>query len=561
MLSLFRMHKNTIPVVKTWWFWAFLALVCLGLGPWLPWSLDLTEDQKYTLHPSSIKALQALPQDIEIQVYLHGDALPAGFKRMEKELQALLKDMQAKAGKEITIQYIDPSTKKDERLLFRLDSLGIKATNVINQEGGRQVQVLIMPGLVMQSQGKTLGIPLLKGNRLSSPQEIINQSIEGMEYELMAGIQTLMQGQRKKLGFLLDYSQTPAIQQMDLIRALKKKYDLYPVDLGQSPSLDGLDAVCLLQPSKEFNARDLLKIDQFLLKGGKALFLVDGHRVDTLQNQGLLFTPNHQALRGFLYQHGLRLNTSLIKDAQLCAAIPLRVGQMGEQSNIQLMPWPAFPLLQGNAQHVITRNLDAVYAKFSSDIDTVPSPNLKKTPLLSSSPYTQKSQSPATLPFAASIKEFEAKNFQAGSKQIAYLVEGRFQSAFKNQFFENDSLQSSVLREAKQAGALILVADADIALNEVDRKAMQALPLGYDVFSKHQFANKDFLMNAFSYLLDEQQALLSRQKSIVLRPLDKGKIKAEKGFWQGLNLGLPLALLLVLGFVAQQLRKSRYTQA
>jgi gliding-associated putative ABC transporter substrate-binding component GldG len=429
---------------------------------------------------------------------------------------------------------------------------------VVNNENGKQTQLMVFPGIVIEYENKAIGALLLKGNKLSNSQEILNQSIEGLEYEIIQAIQLSQKKERKKIGFLLDYSKVPAAKQMDLIRSMKKKYDLFPVDLGRSMTLDGLDAICLIQPSKTIESKDLFKIDQFLVNGGKAVFLMDGCKVDTIQNQGIVFTPSESGLEELFFRSGVRLNNNIIKDAQLCGAIPLIVGNFGDKPNMQLMPWPAFPLFEGNHANPISRNLDAVYSKFASSIDTFPAVNLVKTVLLNSGSYTQIQKSPATLPFAASGKEFDPQNFTAGPKIAALLNHGYFHSIYTNRPIPNDSLKTYFKEKSTKKGAFILIGDSEIALNELDPKSHQPLPLGYDIFSQHTFANKDFIMNAFSYLLDEQQSLLARNKDVKLRPLDKGKIKEERSFWQSINLSFPILFAISIGFLVIFYRKQKY---
>lgn len=540
-----------------------MGILLIGLSPYIRLRFDLSEEKKFTLSASSIESLRQQDAPIRIKVFLVGDKLPAGFKRMEKALDELLLDLKSTSSQGIEIEKIDvyeayPDESARQKIIFELDSLGIPPTNVVNNEDGKQVQQLVFPGVLIEKGDAQIGVLLLKGNKLSSPQEMLNQSVEGMEYEIMQGIASISQQDRKKIGFFLDYSHVPAIKQIDLISSLKKRYDLYPVDLSASPTLDGLDAICVIQPDRKFSEADQYKIDQFLVKGGKAVFLLDGIRVDTVANQGLVATPIDLGLQNLLFRYGIRLNSDLVKDAQLSGTIPLAVGNFGNKPSIELMPWPAFPLLQGNPISVITRNLDAVYGHFVSSIDTVKGASyLQKTALLKTSPYTQVQQAPATLPFSASGKEFDPKNYVAGSRVIAYLVEGKFVSAFRNRILPFDSLSKSFVATSGNAGGIVVVGDGDVALNGIDLETKSPWGLGFDPFSKHTYANKDFLLNSFHYLLDDGQAMMSRNKTVNLRPLDKVKVKSERAYWQWLNLLIPLGfgILVSAGVIGYRKRK------
>ena len=550
--------------IRAWILFISAGLLLLLASPYILVRWDLSEEKKFTLSESTISTLQALDGPIRIKVYLAGKDLPGGFKRLQKASFAILQDIQRNSPQTISIETIDlyeayPDATLREQQIFQLDSLGLPPTNLVNNEGGKQVQQMVFPGLVIEKGDKKTGVLLLKGNQLASSQEVLNQSVEGLEYEIMQGIQSLMDTDRKKIGFFLDYSRVPAIKQLGLIASLRKSYDLYPVDLSASSTLDGLDAICVIQPDRKFSPTDQFKIDQFLVKGGKGIFFLEGVRVDTIQGQGLVSSPMDVGLEEMLYRYGLRLNANWVKDAQLSGMIPLEVGNFGNKANLQLMPWPAFPLLTGNPASVITKNLDAIYGKFVSSIDTVSgSSGLKKTPLLVTSTYTQAQKAPATLPFASSGKDFNPAQYTSGPQVISYLLEGQFKSIFANRPLPQDSLANGFVAQGQQAGGLIVVGDGDLALNGIDPNTKGPTPLGFDPFAKHTFANRDFILNAFHYLLDDQKALLARNKNIRLRPLDKVKVQEGRSYYQFLNVLFPVGFGILISLLVILYRKRKY---
>ena len=537
-----------------------IGLLLVAISPFVRGRFDLSEEGKFTLSESSEIILNSIDAPLTVEVYLGGDDLPGGFKRLKKETLDLLSDMQASSSAKIEVKLIDvydeyPSEEARAQLTRQLDSLGIPPTNLVHKDNGKQVQQLVFPGLVISKGALKTGVLLLKGNKLASPEQIINQSIEGLEFEIVQAIQSLLPQERKKIGFFVEYSSTPAIAQIDLINSLKRKYDLFPVDLAASPTLDGLDAICVLQPTREFSESDAYKIDQFIVKGGKALFLVDGVKIDTLENQGLAISPRKTGLENILFHYGLRINANLVKDAQLSGMIPLKVGNMGNKPNIQLMPWPSFPLLNGNPKNLITKNLDAVYGRFVSSIDTISGVATRKTPLLRTSPYTQVAKAPSLLSFSSAGKDFDPEAYKAGVQTAAYLVEGTFETAFPY-----GTEDTNFVAKGTEESAIIVVGDGDVAVNGVDYQSQQALPLGFDPFLKNTFANKDFLLNAFSYLIDENSPLLARSKSIQLRPLDKAKIQSDGTFYQVINIVVPLLFATLISLAVVFYRKRKFNR-
>jgi ABC-2 type transport system permease protein len=524
--------------------------------------IDLTQDQRYTLAEPTKNMLKNIDSDIFVKVYLTGSDLPGGFKRLESAIKQTLDQFQSVSSNKINYRFIDiyEEYKEDaerEKIITSLAQKGIIPTNAISKKGGKNTQLLLLPGAIISYKNKELPVFLLKGNKLSTPQETLNQATEGLEFELASAIKELTQKEKKKIGFFVNYSSLPAINQIDLITVLKKNYDLFPVDLSASPTLDGLDAIFVMKPDKPFSDPDKYKIDQFIVNGGKALFFIDPVKIDTMGTEGNFAKPNSVALEDLFFKYGIRLNADLVKDLQMSAAIPMNVGNVGESAEIKLIPWPYFPLVNNFGASLITKNLDAIYLKYASTIDTVKSKNIVKTPLLQSSEYTQILKAPATISYSSAAKDFNLEKQKSGVKAIAYLLEGRFESFYANSLLPTDPRFASFKASGKES-KIIICADGDVPTNDIDQKAMQPLPLGFDKYSKHTFANKDFVKNAVDYLLEPNGTITARSKTVKLRPLDKQELTQNTTKWQSINLIIPFLLLALLGFSIQLYSKRKY---
>lgn len=524
--------------------------------------LDLTEERRYTLSESTKKMLKGIDNDVFIKVYLSGSELPGGFKRLENSIKQTLEEFQTASNNKINYRFIDiyQEYKNDadrEKLIAELAEKGISPTNIVAKKDGKNTQILILPGAIISYDKKELPVYLLKGNKLNSPQEILNHASEGVEFEMATAIKQLTQKDKKKIGFFVNYSSLPAVRQIDLINTLKKNYELFPVDLAASPTLDGLDAIFVMMPDKPFSDDDKFKIDQFIVKGGKALFFIDPVKIESVGEDGSFAKPFSVNLDDLFFKYGIRLNTNVLKDLQMSAAIPMTVGNIGEKPDIKLVPWSYFPLINNFGSSPIVRNLDAVYLKYPATIDTVKSVGITKTALLQTSQYTQVLNAPATLGFSAAAKDFNLETQKAGVKTIAYLLEGQFESFFANSILPTDP-RFSLFKAKDKASKVIICADGDLPTNDVEEKTAQPYPLGYDKFSKHTFANKDFVKNAVDYLLEPNGIIASRNKTVKLRPLDKAEITENKTYWQALNLIIPFVMLGLLALFFSLNLKKKY---
>jgi ABC-2 type transport system permease protein len=524
--------------------------------------IDLTEEKRFTINDATKNLLQNLDDEVYVKVYLTGKGIPAGFKRLENAVRETLDEFQVYGGTKIKYAFIDLNAEiKDEKArnekIIELAKKGIPPTNVTAKEDGRQTQILVVPGAVITYKDKEIATLLLKGNKTASPQEILNQSYEGVEFQLASAIKTITASEKKKIGIFVNYSRLPAVNQLDLIGALKKNYELYPVDLRQSPTLDGLDAVLVMKPDQEFNDDDKYKIDQFIINGGKALFFIDAVKVDSVAREGSIAQVQSVGLEDLLFKYGVRLNPTLIKDAQMCGAIPLDVGNFGNKANIQLVPWQYFPLINTFGKSPIVKNLDAVYTKYAGTLDTVRANGITKTPLLMTSQYTQILKAPAIMSYNFANKALDANQYKAGVQTVGVLLEGKFESLFNNRILPSDPRSATFKAEGKPS-KIIVCSDGDIPVNDFDKKQNTPLPLGFDKYSGNTFANKDFVMNAIDYLLDDNGVISARNKEIVLRPLDKVALQDEREYWQGINLIIPIVVLVLVGLLKGYLRKRRY---
>ncbi|OZI07840.1 gliding motility-associated ABC transporter substrate-binding protein GldG [Siphonobacter sp. BAB-5385] len=513
--------------------------------------LDLTEDQRYSLSDATKNLLDQLDEEVYVKVYLDGDLNP-GFRHLRESVRETLEEFKAQSGGHLEYRFIDPSaeTNGEKRNAFyeSLTEKGLIPTNVVEGGEDSRTQKLVWPGALLTYQNKETAVQLLKGNISKSAQENLNLSAENIEYTLATALRELTQKEKKKIGLLSTFSKKlNPVRISDLIVALQKHYEIYQVNLQTSPNLGGLDAVLVVKPDQEFSEDDQLKLDQFIVHGGKAMFLIDQVQTDSVGREGVYAQPTNLKLDELLFRYGLRANPVVVKDL-LSAEIPLNIGTMGDKANIQLMPWRFYPLLNSFGKSPITRNLDAIYGRYVGSLDTVGAEGIRKTPLLFTSAYTQNLHAPAVIPYNEAGRKPDPTQYNGGPKAVAYLLEGKFSSLFRNRLLPDDPRAKGFAIQ-DQPSKIVVVADGDMALNDFDPKREVPLPLGFDRFSpdRHVYANKDFILNAMDYMLDDNGVITARTKEFKLRPLDKIQVDENRTAWQVLNLLGPLVLIALLG--------------
>jgi len=530
--------------------------------------LDLTEEKRYSLSDATQNLLENLSAedstDVYVKVYLDGEELPGGFERLKRAVTETLEEFKVYGGTNINYKFINPNAETDknkrEEFYVELAKKGMNPTRVVDTKNGRQIENIIFPYALVSAGGYEVPVLLLKGTQGKTAEEKLNQSNENVEYELATAIRKLTLKERKKIGLLAEFTKLKPLNFSDLIASLQERYDLFIINAKSSPTFQGLDAVILPKPDFPIDDSTKYKIDQFVMGGGSALFFVDGLKVDSVGLEGNFAQPLELNLTDLFFKYGVRINSNIIKDGASCAVIPLVVGDLGDKPNIQPVPYRYFPLINNFGKSLITNNLDLVFTRYVASIDTVRADGVKKTPLLMTSPYTKILNAPAFVTFNDAQTDTEQAEYQGGVKTIAYLLEGKFQSLYKNRLLPNDP-KFADLKAESQPTKIIVCSDGDLIVNEVSQKTGNPLPLGYDKTTQHTFGNKDFVMNAIDYLIDEDGVIQAKGKEVKLRPLDKLRTRDERTFWQILNIGLPVGLVLLFGFILQWVRRRNYGTA
>jgi len=525
--------------------------------------IDLTEEQRYTIKDQTRDILNDLEDDVYVEIFLAGD-LNAEFKRFQKAILETLEEFRIYSQDKVKFKFTDPSAAASEKarseFMSDLAAKGIQPTNVIDTKDGQRLEKIIFPGVTISYDGMESGVMLLKGNKAGTPAEEINQSIEGIEFELINTIGKLMETDLKRVGIVSGHGELDSMYITSFRNELDQAYQVSSVDLGTTSDINSYDALIIAKPTTPFSEADKFKLDQYIMRGGSVMFLLDKLEatMDSASREDYFAIPYRLELDDQLFKYGLRINLDLIQD-RTAGFYPVITGQRGGKPEVKLMDWPFFPLLNHYSDHPITRNLDAVITKFVSSIDTVKAEGITKTPLLMTSQYSRTLTAPVKVSVNDLRQKIKDEDFSKSFVPVAYLLEGKFTSLYKNRFLPEGASQE----EFKQKGLpakIIVMADGDVARNDVNLRSGQARPLGFDPATNYTFANRDFLMNGVALLTDENGLIQARNKQVKIRPLDKHKVKTERVKWQVMNLVSPIVLLIMYGIARVYWRKKRFTQ-
>ncbi len=563
-----------------WLVFGLVMLVLYVLSLNVPQRFDLTAEKRYTVSDPVKKMLANLQEPVQVTVLLEGDALPAGFKKLQAGIEGLLSQLQGYSRGKLSYQFMNvddfvadtnftglSDTVKAEWLKANaikqneVTKAGTKASFVyplaLVQVGEYSATVNMMQGLgQMGFQNPDAGV---------FQQELINKAEAQMEYRFASAIEALTRTRTPRVAYAVGNGEPTGPETFDLSQTLQSKYDFYLLNLQQQPFIsDSIDAVLVVKPSQPFSDADKLKLDQYLMRGGNIIFCMDALNadMDSLLRTGTDFTAYARALEieDLLFRYGARINPNLVQDRQ-SDVLPQTVGNVGGQPQIELLPWPYFPLLYPSGNHPISKNLDAVVMQFPNSVDTVAAEGISKEILLASSNTSRIVGTPVIVTVEILKLLENASNFKDANVPIAVLLEGKFRSLYANRM-AGDLAETQALigmpflREGNTPGKVIVTGDGDWVLNAITREG--PLPMGTNRFTQYQFANRDFLLNSLDYMTEESGIMATRSREFVLRLLDPKRLETEASGWRWLNIGLPIVLLLLTGGIWQLVRRRRY---
>lgn len=548
--------------------------------------IDLTSEKRYTLAPATKDMLKNLDEYVFFKVYLEGD-FPAGFKRLRNETREMLNEFRA-YSRFVEFEFVDPSESSDEKERNKVYQLlvekGLQPTNLkVNEKEGNSEQ-LIFPGAIVSYLNNESAVDLLKTRLGMPPEEVLNSSIENLEFTLASVIRQLAVKTRPAVAFIEGHGELSKIETADIGNALAEYYRVERVRMNEQlgsltdfKSYDTTgriiirnkyDAIIIAKPDSSFSEKDKFILDQYLMRGGKIIWFFDPvyATMDSLQQtRTTLGFGMDLNLDDLFFKYGVRFNQELLLDLN-ARPIPIVTGMVGDQPKQEFLPWYYFPVISASSKHPIVNNLNSIMTDFPCTLDTVAAAGLKKTSLLASSSYSRAAKAPVLIdlqmmdnyPKSPRWNQF-ASTFNLPPKMVAVLVEGSFKSLFANrippQLANNDSIGFKT--ESKETSQ-IFVSDGDIVRNQLHYSKGYPLPLGFDQFTRENFGNKDFVLNALNYLIDEDGLISIRSREIKIRLLDKNRLDKKMALVKTINVLVPVLIIALFGFVLQWRRRRKF---
>ena len=518
--------------------------------------IDLTTDNRYTLATVTKDILANIDKQLIVKVYLEGD-FPSEFKRLQIETRQFLEELSTR-NSFITIQFIRPDNQREQ-----LIKAGMIPSQLTVKEDGKLSNAVIFPWAEIRYKKKTSIVSLLPNGVAKSQEDQLETAVENLEFSFSNAIYKLQEEKQKKVAVLSGNGELLDIQLYSFLSEVAKKHRLAKFTLdsvatNSTKSLQDLqqfDLAIIAKPTESFTEKEKLVLDQYIMNGGKTLWMLENVQADTdslFKDGKMLAYPRDLNLTDFFFSYGLRVNVTLIQDLY-AAKIPLATGNIGNKPQFQNLNWFYHPLVSGNQTHAISKNIAPVRLRFANQIDTLQN-SLQKTVLLMSSMLTRKTGTPAIIALESIAEEPKEEDYSSGFQIFSLLIEGDFTSMYANRIKPFNIKKFS---KKSSHNKMIVISDGDIGRNQLQKG--KPFDLAQDKWTGEQFGNKEFLLNAVDYLLDDNGLIELRNKNVQINLLDKERAYQERIFWQFVNIVLPLLVLLTFGFVFQYIRKRTYS--
>jgi gliding-associated putative ABC transporter substrate-binding component GldG len=558
-------------------FWLLIVLVLLVAVNWAAsvWHtrIDLTNEKRFTLSEPTKKLLKNIQEPVVIDVFLKGN-YPSGFRKLAASTADILQEFKEVAGNKIQYNFISPDDSVEGTEVTYGDTLramGLTPINLTSQVKEGQQQQFVYPVALVNYKGQTAPVILYQGKTPLISSTELNSSEAMLEYNLANVIAKLSQAEKPVIGYAIGNGEPMPRQYItyDMVEnVLKPGYNFFTFNPNTQPVIpDEFKVLLIVKPATPFSDEVKLKLDQYVMRGGKLLMFIDrlNAEMDSFQvNNEVVAYDRDLKLNDLFFKYGIRVNPDLVMDLQ-CDYLPFDVNGNGQ---FEFLPWNYFPVLESKSNHPVNKNLGFVAGRFVNSIDTVEAEGIKKTVLLSSSANARTIATPALISAKENVLAPDDEKFKRANIPVAVLLEGKFHSLYANRVSQamSDSLEKYgqvFLPQNINDNKMIVVADGDIVLNAVV-KGNQPIPMGMNPFTygtprEFPFANRDFLQNSLDYLINENNLSEAKAKDYVVRLLDTKKVNAEQNTWQLINIAVPVIAVILFALVFQWIRRRKYT--
>ncbi len=543
---------------------------------------DLTREKRYTLSKASKDLLRSLDEDVQVDVFLKGE-FPSSFRKLANTTKEFLGLLREKNSSRFHYRFISPTDELPNGKLWgdSLRKLGALNIDLTVQKKEGQNRNIIYPVALLTYKGKQSVVNLTPGAGREISQPELNTAEALLEYQFINALDKLTNTKTPTIVYATGNGEPTDYRVIDLEQSLISDYRFGPFDISSKPIPAQADVLMIVKPTKEFTEAEKLNIDQFVMRGGKLLCFIDNLIAEqdslSMKPETIAYDRNLN-LADLFFKYGIRINTDLVMDLQ-CDLIPFVVGGTSDNPQMELLPWNYYPIFSsGNSK--ITRSLGYVSGRFANSIDTIQVKNVRREPLLVSSPNARIIATPALISLNENRNAPQDEKFKQNAIPVAMLLEGKFTSLFKNRETQaqRDTLaaQGMLFKNESANNKMIVVADGDIVFNdflpgEQAGQPPSPIPMGWNKYTYREYlnqseygkmfipvANREFLLNCIEYLVNNPAISETRNKDIVLRLLDSQKVKNQKTTWQFVNIALPIIVILLFGFVYQQIRKRKY---
>ena len=528
---------------------------------------DLTKDKRYTLSQTSLDIIKNIKEPLYVDVYLEGD-FPSEFKKLQSETQQLLEEFKA-YNSNIIFQFVDPLENAENSMgkAKELMGKGLTPINITVDDKGKQSQEMVFPWAIARYNSKEIKIPLLKNSMRETTEQKVVSSVQHLEYAFANGFNTISKEKQKKIAVIKGNEELPDVLMADFIRSVRDNYFIgtFTLDSVAKKPVESLaylkkyDLAIIAKPQEKFSDEEKQVLDQFIINGGKTIWLLDHvhAEMDSLNNTGsTLAFPIDLNLNDMFFKYGIRFQPGLIKDEQ-SIPIKLATGEQGSATQYQKYLWKFSPLIYPESNHPIVKNMEGVKFEFANAIELLKN-DIQKTILLRSSPYSRLVGTPADISLNMVAEKTDMSEYlNKGSMPVAVLMEGKFHSVYQNRVLPFED--KTFISEAKKDNKMIVISDGDVVRNQLDKNGIP-LELGFDKWTNNLYGNKEFMLNCVNYLLDDNGLINIRSKEVSLPLLDKEKVYANYTTTQLITVGLPIVILAIFGLLFTYLRKRKYSR-
>jgi gliding motility-associatede transport system auxiliary component len=486
------------------------------LGGFFKVRSDLTQNKLYTLSDGTKRILNKLDTPVEIRFYFSKDnaSMPVPLRTYAQQVEDLLAEYQQNSHGQIKIVKLDPKPDSDAEDSANLDGVEGQNLNLTDK---------VYLGAAISCLDAKTTIPYLSPDREGLLEYDLSRAISSVANpkKSVIGVMSALPVMGREAQPMMMRQRQQSVQPWIFLTELKENYAVREIPLTAEKIDDDITVLVVMHPNG-ISDQAQFAIDQFLLRGGKMVALLDPYSFFEARSSGPYGGSGKYSstLSKLLPAWGIQFSENKV------VGDPLFATQIQRESEVQSDPTILSVTSDGiNKEDALGAAINDLLFPFAGAFTGKPADGLKEDILVKTT--LQAGLVDATLSEAGGEEVRRALKSDNTSYPIAIRLTGKFKTAFPQgappsatptpaaAASSSPVPKAEILKEARADGAILLIGDSDFAYDQIAGRTQQVMTQTVFVPAN---GNLNFIQSSVEQLAGDSDLIGIRSRSSGNRP-------------------------------------------